>query len=102
MALKWVGTFVSSPIPSYFSNELLTIEQEVKFYREYAGLEILSSFFLEENVFKSYEFFRILKGSRLENFTYEAPMEIYPTLVRMFYANIRYAHGFITYKVKND
>lgn len=42
----------------------------------------------------------MLEGARLKNFIYDVLMEIYPTLVKMFYSNLRYVNEVITFEVK--
>lgn len=100
MELKRVQTFTNFSAPSHFSNYLSTMEKEVKFYREFANIEILPSYFLEVCVLISCEFFRMLEEARIRNFIYDVLMEIYPILVRMFYANLKFSYGVITHEVK--
>lgn len=75
------------------------MEQEVRLYRKFVDIEILPSYFLEVSPFTSYDFFRLLEGSRLRNFICDVPMEIYPTLVKLFYAKLIFTNGIITYEV---
>lgn len=67
MDSKRVGTSANSFVPSYFPDDFSIMEHEVKFYREFVYIEMLSSFFLEVGVFKIYEFFRILEEAWLKN-----------------------------------
>lgn len=38
------------------------MEQEIKFYKEFFDIEILSTIFLEKSVFKHCKLFKILEG----------------------------------------
>lgn len=76
------------------------MEKEVKLYREYDDIEILPSYFLEVCVLISCEFFRMLEEARMRNFIYDVLMEIYPILVRIFFANLKFSNGIITHEVK--
>lgn len=89
MAPKSVRTSRSSSAPAYFSKYFSYLEQKNRFNREYATNEILISYFLDAIIFKDSEFIYIFEDTNMRSFISDAPREIYPTLVRMFLANLR-------------
>lgn len=89
----------SSP---YHSETFSTQEQEINFKLKcyYANRDIFESHYLDEQLFKDYNFVQDFIEYGLPNLVFEIPQEISPTLVRLFYADLKYVGGILRSKFK--
>lgn len=61
---------------------------------------MFESLYLDEQLFKECKFVDILIVAGLRNFVFEVPQERFPSLLRLFYENLKYENGILTCKVK--
>lgn len=99
MAPKRARTYEASS--TYHSEKFSTQTQETIFNHYYDESKNLDSRYLDDKTFKHCNFVHTFADADIKNFVFKSPQEIYPTLVKMIYANFKYAYGTLISKVKN-
>lgn len=100
MAPKRSCTIESSPPTILKPSQPNSKKQTSNFKCYYANRDIFESHYLDEQLFKDYNFVQDFIEYGLPNLVFEIPQEISPTLVRLFYADLKYVGGILRSKVK--
>lgn len=102
MAPKRTSSSLSSSLPSssYLSWYFSTQAQETNYNLYYSDKELFTSHHLDEDLFKDWSIMEAFNFVGLRNFVFAKLNEIYPNLVRKFYANLTYTNGIVNSEIK--